>query len=134
MDLLSSAVMAYKLEFYAYALMTNHIHLFFRTLLPNISDAMYTVNGNYAHYFNKRYRRTGHTFESRFKSKLVQEDRYFLGLLRYVHMNPVKAGMADRPEQYPWSSHWAYLGNTDKVVSDPKEALLHPFPQSWHKN
>ena len=53
----------------------------------------------------------------------MQEDRYFLGLLRYVHMNPVKAGMVASPEQYAWSSHRAYLGNTDRVVSDPNEAL-----------
>ena len=89
--------------------MSNHIHLFLRTLLPNISEAMYKVSGDYSHYFNKRYERAGHLFESRFKSKLVQEDRYFLGLLRYVHMNPVKAGMAAAPEQYAWRSLRAIL-------------------------
>lgn len=124
LDLLSSAVVEYRLRVYAYTLMSNHVHLFLRTMLPNISEAMYKVNIDYSHYFNKRHRRTGHLFESRFKSKLVQEDRYFLVLLRYVHMNPVKAGMVSTPEQYAWSSHRAYLGNTDRVVSDPNEALL----------
>ncbi len=124
LDLLRSAVAAYRLKFYAYALMSNHIHLFLRTMLPNISEAMYRVNIVYSHYFNKRHRRTGHLFESRFKSKLVQEDRYFLCLLRYVHLNPVKGGMADSPEHYPWSSHRAYIGDTDPIVSDTIEALL----------
>jgi REP element-mobilizing transposase RayT len=124
LDLLVSAVVGFRLKFYAYALMSNHIHLFLRTMLPNISDVMYYVNIDYSHHFNKRHRKTGHLFESRFKSKLVQEDRYFLGLLRYVHMNPVKAGMVAGPEQYAWSSHRAYLGNTDRVVSNPREALL----------
>jgi len=124
LELLCSAISTYRLKFYAYALLSNHIHLFFRTMLPNISEVMYRVNGDYSHYFNKRHRRTGHTFESRFKSKLVQEDRYFLALLRYVHLNPVKAGIAPGPEQYTWSSHRAYLGNTDGVVSNPKEVLM----------
>ena len=124
LELLSKAVVWFRLRVYAYALMSNHIHLFLRTMLPNISEVMYHVNIAYAHYFNKRHRKTGHLFESRFKSKLVQEDRYFLSLLRYVHINPVKAGMAASPEEYAWSSHRAYLGYTDSVVSDPKEALL----------
>ena len=124
LDLLCRATAGFRLKVYAYALMSNHIHLFFRTTLPNISEVMYSVNMGYSHYFNKRHRRTGHLFESRFKSKLVQVDRYFLCLLRYVHINPVKAGIVASPEQYAWSSHRAYLGNMDKVVSDPKEALL----------
>ena len=124
LGLLSKAVAEFRLRVYAYALMSNHIHLFLRTMLPNISAVMYHVNIGYSHYFNKRHGKTGHLFESRFKSKLVQADRYFLGLLRYVHMNPVKAGMAARPEDYAWSGHRAYLGDTDSVVSDPKEALL----------
>jgi putative transposase len=123
LELLSKAVTGFRLRVYAYALMSNHIHLFLRTMLPNISAVMYHVNIGYSHYFNKRHGKTGHLFESRFKSKLVQEDRYFLALLRYVHLNPVKAGMAARPEQYAWSSHRAYLGNTDRVVSAPNEAL-----------
>ena len=94
-------IAGFRLKVYAYTLMTNHIHLFFRTLLPNISEAMYSLSLDYSVSFNKRHNRTGHLFERRFKSKLVQEDRYFLGLLRYVHMNAVKAGMADSPEKIP---------------------------------
>ncbi|MCX5785928.1 MAG: transposase [Elusimicrobia bacterium] len=124
LDLLCSVISAFRLKIYAYALMSNHIHLFLKTLLPNISEAMHRLNLDYSIYFNKRHGKTGHLFESRFKSKLVQEDRYFLALLRYIHMNPVKAGIVSAPEEYDWSSHRAYLGDTDRVVSNPKEALL----------
>ncbi len=124
LDLLCGAIATFRLKIYAYVLMSNHIHLFFRTLLPNISATMNRLNLDYSLYFNRRHGRTGHLFESRFKSKLVQEDRYFLALLRYIHLNPVKAGIVSSPEQYKWSSHRVYLGNTDRVVADPNEALL----------
>ena len=124
LDLLCSVISAFRLKIYAYTLMSNHIHLFLKTLVPNISEAMHRLNLDYSIYFNKRHGKTGHLFESRFKSKLVQEDRYFLALLRYIHMNPVKAGIVPSPENYEWSSHRAYLGDTDRVVSNPKEALL----------
>jgi len=123
-DLLCGASAVFRMKVYAYALMSNHIHLFLRTFLPNISEVMHRLNLDYSVYINKRRGRTGHLFESRFKRKLVQEDRYFLGLLRYIHLNPVKAGMVASPEQYEWSSHRAYLGNADKVVSDPSEVLF----------
>ena len=124
LDLLFDAIMVFQLKIYAYALMSNHVHLFLKTSLPNISAAMYRLNIDYSVYFNKRHGKTGHLFESRFKSKLVHGDRYFLGLLRYIHMNPVKAGMVSSPEKYEWSSHRAYLGNADKVVSGAEEGLL----------
>ena len=124
LDLLCGAISAFRLKIYAYVLMSNHIHLFLKTLLPNISEAMYRLSLDYSLYFNKRHGKTGHLFESRFKSKLVQEDRYFMALLRYLHMNPVKAGIVSSPEKYEWSSHRAYLADTDRVITDPKEALL----------
>jgi len=124
LDLLCGSITVFRLKVYAYALMSNHIHIFLKTLLPNISEAMQRLNLDYSVYFNKRHGKTGHLFESRFKRKLVQEDRYFLGLLRYIHLNPVKAGMVASPEQYEWSSHRAYLGNADKVVSGSSEALF----------
>ena len=124
LELFCVVIAEFRLKVYAYTLMTNHLHLFFRTLLPNISEAMYRLSLDYSVYFNKRHHRTGHLFERRFKSKLVQEDRYFLGLLRYVHMNAVKAGMVDSPEKYAWCGHRAYLGQPDRVITDPKEGLL----------
>lgn len=94
----------------AYALMTNHIHLYLVTPKANLSETMLELNSAYSHYFNKRHGRTGHLFEGRYKCKLVQRDNYSLALARYVHLNPVKAGLAAKAEEYAWSSAAQYLG------------------------
>jgi len=94
----------------AFALMTNHIHLYLVTPKPNLAEAMFALNNAYSHYFNKRHNRTGHLFEGRYKCKLVQHDTYSLALARYVHLNPVKAGLAEKAELYAWSSAAQYLG------------------------
>ena len=72
---------------------------------------------------NRRHKKTGHLFESRFKGKLVQKDRYFLALLRYIHLNPVKAGIVFRPEEYRWSSHSAYVAGGDKIITNVSEVF-----------
>jgi putative transposase len=123
LHLLCACIIRFSLEIYAYVLMSNHIHLFLKTLLPNISEVMLTINRNYSHYFNKRHMKTGHLFESRYKNKVVQHDKYFLGLLRYIHQNPVKAGIVADPAQYKWSSHRAYLGNTAGLIVKVEDGL-----------
>jgi len=123
LDLLESVISECQLKIFAYALMSNHVHLFLRTEQANISAAMYQLNINYSLYFNRRHGRTGHLFGNRFKSKLVETDRYFLALLRYVHVNPVKAGLAASPEKYKWSGHRAYLGSRDRIITDANEGL-----------
>ncbi|HAH32917.1 MAG TPA: transposase [Elusimicrobia bacterium] len=124
LDLLCGAVSAYKLKIYAYVLMSNHVHLFLKTLLPNISEAMYRINLDYTVYFNHKHGKTGHLFETRFKGKIVQEDRYFLSLLRYIHLNPVKAGIVSSPEKYEWSSHRGYLSGSDRIIGNPTGTLM----------
>jgi putative transposase len=94
----------------AFALMTNHIHLYLVTPKANLAEFMFTLNNSYSHYFNRKHSRTGHLFESRYKYKLIQHDRYSLALTRYIHLNPVKAGLADNAEAYPWSSARDYTG------------------------
>jgi len=103
--------------------MTNHVHLFVETRFANISDWMFRLTLDYTKYFNSKYSRTGHLFETRFKSRLVQKDRYFLALLRYIHLNPVKAGIVTKPEDYQWSSHRAYLVGGDGVVENISEVM-----------
>jgi hypothetical protein len=66
----------------------------------------------YSRWFNRKNGRKGHLFQERYKAILVEEDSYLLELIRYIHLNPVRAGIVDRPEDYPWSSHQAYLGCT----------------------
>lgn len=124
LNLLCGVICIFRLKIYAYALMSNHIHLFLRTLLPNISEVMYRLNIDYSVYFNKRHGKTGHLFENRFKSKLVQDSSYFLCLVRYIHMNPVKAGIVGSPEKYEWSSHRAYLGTPNSIIANDEVLLL----------
>ena len=112
----------------AFAMMTNHIHLYLVTPKANLAEAMFALNNDYSHGFNKKYGRTGHLFEGRYKYKLIQDDKYSLALARYIHLNPVKAGLAAKPEDYPWSSASQYLGK-DEGFAD-KDVVLEPLADS----
>jgi len=94
----------------SYALMTNHFHLVITTPQPNLSKGMQWLNGKYASFFNRRYKRSGHLFQGRFKSFLVDTETYFQTVSRYVVLNPVRAFMTQRPQDYRWSSYRAMVG------------------------
>ncbi len=94
----------------AWVLMTNHFHLVIQTAEPNLSRGMHWLNGKYAAWFNRQYKRSGHLFEGRFKAFLVEKESYFAEVLRYVVLNPVRAGMVERAEDYQWSSYRATAG------------------------
>ncbi len=108
LDWLRRTVETYGWQLHAFTLMSNHDHLFVETPEPNLSAGMQYLNGGYAGYFNWHHRRSGHLFEGRFKGHLVEEEGYFLEVSRYIHLNPVRAKMVARPEQYPWSSYRGY--------------------------
>lgn len=108
--LLDKCQRKYSIAFYAYALMGNHYHLLLKINLPNLDKAMHFLNGTYTSYFNKTHQRVGHLFQGRYESSLVDADSYMLVLVRYIHLNPVGAGLAPHPAEYPWSSYRAYLG------------------------
>lgn len=99
----------YKVYVYAYCLMANHYHLLLETSQPNISRAMQQLNTAYTVYYNVKRGKTGHLFQGRYKSVLVDKDNYLLELTRYIHLNPVKAKIVDSPEKYPWSSYNEYI-------------------------
>jgi len=94
----------------AWVLMSNHFHLVIQTLEPNLSRGMQWLNGTYAGYFNRVHGRCGHLFQGRFKAFLIDKEAYFADVLRYVVLNPVRATMVERPEQYKWSSYRATAG------------------------
>jgi len=94
----------------AYVLMTNHFHLVFQTPEPNLSRGMHWLNSTYAGWFNRTHKRRGHLFEGRFKAFLIEKEPYFAEVLRYVVLNPVRAHMVERPENYKWSSYRATAG------------------------
>lgn len=95
---------------HAYCLMDNHYHLLIETPDGNLSLGMRQLNGVYTQLFNKRHQRTGHLFQGRYKSILIQKDSYLLEVCRYVVLNPVRAGMVARPEGWRWSSYRATVG------------------------
>ncbi len=100
-----------KTEFmvYAYCLMTNHVHMLLKTETVEIGDIIRRITVGYAQYHNIKNGRTGHLFQNRFKSEPVNTDEYFLVVLRYIHQNPIKAGMVEKIEDYKWSSYNAYI-------------------------
>jgi REP element-mobilizing transposase RayT len=100
----------YKFILYAYTLMPNHIHLLIETGITPLSKIMQGIQQSYTYYYHKKYESVGHLFQGRYKAILCQRDTYLLELVRYIHLNPVRAALVASPEDYLWSSHRAYLG------------------------
>ncbi|MCK4570657.1 transposase [Candidatus Bipolaricaulota bacterium] len=100
---------------HAYCLMTNHYHLLIETIDPTLSRGMRQLNGVYTQAFNRHHGRVGHLFQGRFKAILVEKDAYLLELCRYVVLNPVRANMVQRAEDWKWSSYRATVG-MDEVL------------------
>jgi len=114
LSLLSEAIHRFHLSLHTYCLMENHYHLLLETHEPNLSLAMHFLNSAYTSYFNLIHQRSGHLFQGRYRAILVERDPYALVLSRYVHLNPVRAGLCRTPEDYFWSSYQAYLNPKNK--------------------
>ena len=110
LHLLGHAVSRFKLECHAWACMPNHTHLLLTTPLGNISKAMHWFGMRTAQTFNRRHSRSGHLYQGRFESRLVESEKYLLELARYLPLNPVRAGLCSSPEAWPWSSYSATAG------------------------
>jgi len=93
---------------YAYCIMDNHVHLVIKEQEVPISHVMRRIGTSYAVYFNKKYKRVGHVFQDRYKSEVIEDDSYLLSVIRYVHNNPVKAGIC-KIHEYKWSSYPFYI-------------------------
>lgn len=111
---LESAVERYGAVIHAYCLMSNHYHLLLETPVGNLSQIMRHINGAYTTYFNVKRKRAGHLFQGRYKAILVEADEYAAELSRYIHLNPVKAEMVTKPEEYIWSSYRQLIGMAEK--------------------
>jgi REP element-mobilizing transposase RayT len=107
---LESATERYGAVVHIYCLMDNHYHLFLETPRGNLSQIMHHINGAYTTYFNVKRDRSGHLFQGRYKALLVDADEYAVELSRYIHLNPVRAGIVPSPEEYKWSSCQYYTG------------------------
>lgn len=105
LEILASSAQDYGCAIHSYVLMTNHVHLL---LTPDSEESlpavMQSIGRTYVRYFNDHYQRTGSLWEGRYKSALIDSERYFLTCSRYIELNPVRAGMVDLPAEYKWSS------------------------------
>ena len=126
-DLLKSASEMFNAQIAAYALMPNHFHLLLRTPEANINRIMRHIGGVYTQAFNRRHGHDGQLFRGRYKSILVDEDEYLLGLVRYIHHNPLKANMGTALEKYDWTSHGGYLSDDGAWDWLYREAVLKRF-------
>lgn len=108
--ILADVVNRFEWECRAYCLMTNHYHLAVCTPEPNIGAGMHRLNGLYAQAFNRRHGFKGHLFEERYWSGLIETEHHAFSLMRYVVLNPVRAGMCTLPHEWPWSSYRATAG------------------------
>lgn len=127
LERLGENIVKAKCSIYAWVLMTNHVHLLFKSGAKGISTVMRKFLTWYAIYYNHRHKRTGHLFENRYKSILCDEDNYLLALIRYIHLNPVRAGMVKTMEEldrYPWSGHSAVMNRRECLWMDTNNVLL----------
>ncbi|HCG98604.1 MAG TPA: transposase [Actinobacteria bacterium] len=126
LDKLRIAKKRYGFDVYAFCLMPNHIHLLLRTQEVPLSRIMRVVQTAYAHYFNRKHKCVGHVFQGRYKAILCDTDVYLLELIRYIHLNPVRANLTKLPHSYPWSSHQCYISPAEDEFVD-KDAILSGF-------
>ena len=119
LELLHEHAEKQKVAIHAYVLMSNHFHLLATPeTVEGIPQMMQAVGRRYVRTFNLRHQRTGTLWEGRYRSTLIQTDRYLLACMAYLDLNPVRAGMVAEPADYPWSSHHHYIGRRqDRLVT-----------------
>ncbi len=111
--LLQAGVSCYGHRIHCFCCMSNHVHLVIQVADQSLSKVMQNLSFRYTRWINKRQGRTGHLFQGRFKAILIDADEYLLELVRYIHLNPLRAGLVKQVDKYPWSSHAAYAGKQE---------------------
>ena len=109
---------------YGYCLMPNHVHLVLREGKQPLETIMRRIGASFVYWYNAKYARTGHLFQDRFKSEPVESDAYLLTVIRYVHWNPIKAGLCNTPEAYPYSSYKRYFESQGMIDSTVIEGIM----------
>lgn len=105
-------------DVYAYCIMGNHIHLLIKEGTETLEQVFKRICGRFVYWYNIKYRRVGHLFQDRFKSEPVDSNEYLLTVVRYIHQNPIKAGLCKRVSDYVYSSYGEYIGNSNLVDRD----------------
>jgi len=126
-DLLKDTAEIFNMKVAAYSLMTTHYHLLIQTPDANLSRSMRHINGVYTQRYNARNGCDGSLFKGRYKSILIDADSYLLELVRYIHRNPLRAGIVGKLKDYPWSSHNGYISKAKKWEWLHKDYILDMF-------
>ena len=111
--LMQQGIARYGHRVHGFCCMPNHIHFVMQVQATPLSQIMQNLSFRYTRWLNTKQRRSGHVFQGRYKAILVDADPYLLQLVRYIHLNPVRAGLVKDPVDYPWSSHRAYVGREE---------------------
>ena len=125
LDLLRRDAEVCGVDIHGYVLMTTHVHIMATPSAPSgVPELMQRIGRTYVLAFNKRYGRTGGLWEGRYRSSLIRDEKYWLTCLRYIELNPVRAGIVASPDLYDWSSYRAHaLGRPDSILK-PHPLLL----------
>jgi REP element-mobilizing transposase RayT len=113
----------YGVSLHAYCLMPNHVHLLARTSTSPLAKFMQGVQQSYTQWFNRVHEKVGHVFQGRYRAIVCDSDEYLVTLVRYIHLNPVRAGLVAHPDLYPYSGHRALLTGRPTTLIDPNPVL-----------
>lgn len=129
-EIVAEVIQRFEARLHAYCWMTNHVHLLMQVGHLPLGRIMLRIASRYARDLQARFHTTGHLFERRYHAVLVDADSYLLELLRYIHLNPVRAMMVASPLDYPWSSHHTYLGMRTEpwVTTEFALSMFHSHP------
>lgn len=124
--ILQKAAEEYHLTIHAFCFMSNHVHFILEPTTIPLSQGVHAFAGRYAQYFNRRHKQRGHLFQDRFRSILIEDGDYLIRLVRYIHLNPVRANLTSDPQYYRWSSYCSYLAH-DEITWLTQTRILKKF-------
>jgi REP element-mobilizing transposase RayT len=131
LDYLERAVVRSGWELLCFAVLTNHLHVLLKTPRPNLAAGMQLFLSGYAQWWARGRRRAGHLFQGRYRAEMIEDESYYWTVSRYVHLNPVRAGLVARPEQWAWSSYPGYARRDRRRPWVAHEALLAAWRGEW---
>jgi REP element-mobilizing transposase RayT len=133
LEILTQYKSQYKYFLYYYVLMNNHVHLLIETQETLLSKILQGINQSYTMYFNRKYKTVGHLFQGRYKAILCDRDEYLLSLVKYIHLNPIRARIVKTPDEYQWSSHHSYAKKADRKDIIDTDQVLRMFSEDKTK-
>ena len=133
LTILESALKKFNLKIYAYVLMPNHYHILLEDINGDLPKIMKYIGENYAMYFNWRYKRVGHLYQGRYRSIIVEKEKYLKEVVRYIILNPIRAGLVDKLINYNWSCYYEYIGKNKRFKLTETDFVLKQFDEDKSK-